>query len=256
VAFNKIALSRLKHLDNPFEILQVTGDSEPKELDKDLLKQIFKAYGETDLMDDDALHEEMIKAAIPTGGTDMKLDLATFAAALSYDIQDYDLKNEIRNTTNYDDIMLTHAGHEFVKGHEIELSRELTLADVESRRSKAASLSKSFTAPAIDSTAGTYRSKYLITLLYVAGKSPKGSLCVSTGLFLNMIALLLLRCRYTSVTISWFQDWFDQISPTGGSSCQEYVYKDSNSWSVNAGVILCETGMSILGWLLKFLYFR
>jgi hypothetical protein len=200
VAFNKLYPTvRLKHLDIPFGILQVTGDAEPKELNKDLLKKIFKAYGETDLMDDDALQDEMIEAAIPTRETDMKLDLATFAAALSYDIQDYDLKNEIRNTTNFDDIMLTQAGHEIVKQQQMELSRDLTLADVESRRSKATLLLKSFTAPAIDSTAGTYRSKYLMTMLYVTGKSQKGSLCVSTGLLLNMIAPILLRCQYSNI---------------------------------------------------------
>jgi hypothetical protein len=94
--------------------------------------------------------------------------------------------------------MLTQAGHEVVKGEEMELSGESTLEDVETRRSKEpTSLLKSFTAPNIDSTAGTYRSKFLMTLLYVTGKSPKGSLCLSTGLFLNMIAPLLLRCRYT-----------------------------------------------------------
>jgi hypothetical protein len=233
----------------------VTGVSEPKELDKDLLKQIFKAYGETDLMDDDALHEEMIKAAMPSGETDMKLDLATFAAALSNDIQDYDLKNEIRNTTNFDDIMLTQGGHEFVKGQEMELSRELTLEDVESRRSKATLLLKSFTAPAIDSTAGTYRSKYLMTLLYVTGKSPKGSFCVSTGLFLNTIAPLLLRCRYTSVIITYFA-YFGAISLNEIKTCSEYVFNDSNPWSVNAASMACETGFSIASWLLTFFIFR
>jgi hypothetical protein len=138
-----------------------------------LLRRIFNAYGESDFAEDDVLLEEMIEAAASGGDGDGDvLDLASFASALTYDITEYNTKNETFCTTNFDDVMLTQRGYEIEKGQDADLmSRELSLADVESRKSKATVLWKVFTAPAIDSTAGTQRTKSLSTILWVTGKT-------------------------------------------------------------------------------------
>lgn len=148
-----------------------------------MLRRIFNAYGESDFAEDDVLLQEMIEAAASGGGGDGDgggdvLDLASFASALSYDIKEYNTKNETFCTTNFDDVMLTQRGYEIEKGQDADLmSRELSLADVESRKSKATFLWKIFTAPAIDSTAGTQRTKSLSTILWVTGKTHSCAIC-------------------------------------------------------------------------------
>lgn len=146
----------------------VTGDATPKQLNKELLTKIFRAYGEMDLAEDEALQEQMIAAA---GQEQPLLDLATFARVLTYDIEEYDVRNELRCTTNFDDVLLIQAGKDLESKRRFDISRELTLEDVKEKKEKAAPMLTEWTAQAIDSTAGNYRNKLLIVMLSSTGKS-------------------------------------------------------------------------------------
>jgi hypothetical protein len=151
----------------------VTGDATPKQLDKGLLAKIFSAYGEMDLAKDEALQEQMIAAAYPSSQVGQEqpiLDLATFARVLTYDIKEYDVKNELRCTTNFDDVLLTQSGKDLGSTVRFDVSRELTLEVVNEKREKATPILTEWTAQAIDSTAGNYRNKLLMVMLSSTGK--------------------------------------------------------------------------------------
>ena len=155
--------------------VQVTNDRHPKKLDGELIQRIFAAYGESDLAADHELHQQMIQIAAESSNSrqsddELLLDLETFGKALTNDIQLYDIKNEARATSNLDDVLLTKGVQKIQKSDEIFASLELNLEDIEARQSKANQLVKIQTAPAIDYTAGTYRSKHLIIFLYATGK--------------------------------------------------------------------------------------
>ena len=132
-----------------------------------MLKKIFKSYGETELAEDDEALQEMVDAVVPKGTTRV-LDIATFADALTYDVKLYDLGGEIRRTTHFEDVMLTSNGREILGGDDLDANLGLTLEDIEKRKSLAVALKKKFTAPAIDSVTGSYRSKYLSVFLWVS----------------------------------------------------------------------------------------
>jgi hypothetical protein len=148
----------------------VTGSSTPPKLDCVLISKIFQAYGEMDLARDTKLHEEMIQAANPLGEDDPTLDLEAFANGLVHDIQEYDIKNEIRCTTNFDDVLLTEATQDISSGREMDPSRELTVEDVEERKKRSTPILTEWTAQAIDGTAGNVRNKYLSVMLSATGE--------------------------------------------------------------------------------------
>lgn len=104
------------------------------------------------------------------------LDQSTFSTALTDDIHLYDIRNEGRATTNLDDVLLTDGGKKVQNVCELDASRELCEEDIESRASLSTLLTIVPTAPAIDSTAGTYRSKHLIILLWATGECCSGNL--------------------------------------------------------------------------------
>jgi hypothetical protein len=159
--------------------LQVTGSSSPSLLTPSLLKQMFTAYGENELAADEALLDEMVKVAESENGM---LDTDTFATALTYDIRLYDVHNEVRLATSIDDIFLEHqiegvSGRKDVTLTEMEKQiegvsgrKDVTLTEMEENERGSLVLTEAlvtkYTAPAIDITAGTYRSKGLMVFLW------------------------------------------------------------------------------------------
>jgi len=99
-------------------ILQdVTGSTEPRPLDRQLVRDIFTAYGEDELVENDEIIDEMIAAAsvVGTGDDDVEknggvqmLDLRSFSQALTSDTRLYDVEKETQLTTFYYDCMGTH----------------------------------------------------------------------------------------------------------------------------------------------------
>ncbi len=172
----------------------MTGNQVPKELTPTLVKDILRAYGEIESADNDKLINEMVQAAAaiqPSSDTNtstssenetssadvhLQLDLNTFARALTYDLQLYDLSNEIRVSSNYDDIFFTHNDKDRIVmdddddvdvagGQDEEAVRCQKKLE---RETLSQPVIHRFTASAIDFAAGTYRSKGLTVLLWAA----------------------------------------------------------------------------------------
>jgi len=97
----------------------VTGSTDPRPLDRELIRDIFAAYGEHELVENDEVIDEMIATAAvvmteddgadleENGGVPM-LGVRSFARALTADVQLYDVEDETRLTTFYFDCMGTH----------------------------------------------------------------------------------------------------------------------------------------------------
>ena len=75
------------------------SDAKSQPLTRNLLRRIFMYYGEHDLLQDDLFIDEMIAAA---GGRELNAE--TFLHALTNDIQLYDVMNEYRFQTHYEDV--------------------------------------------------------------------------------------------------------------------------------------------------------
>jgi hypothetical protein len=124
---------------------------------------------------DGALMDEMVQAAgVDSASSGGMLDTKAFATALTYDVRLYDLRNEVRVATNMDDIFQRHRA-EGVTGCDNDASYMVTASErndvlqgQDQRELLAYSqpLNRKFTAPAIDITAGTYRSKSLMVFLW------------------------------------------------------------------------------------------
>jgi hypothetical protein len=203
----------------------VTGNSRPKLLNEQLIANLFQAYGEMDLARDTTLHKAMIHVANPSGKLNAKLDLNTFASGLTNDIEEYDVKNEARTTTNMDDVLLTRQRHEIVLDQVVVSEREMSAHDIENKKKRSTPVLTEWTAQSIDSTAGNYRNKYFMVTL------------VST------------------VMITYFAYWYHRTLFDTSKFCPEYVYDYYAPWITNAAAVGCKIGFSILAWLVTFAVF-
>jgi hypothetical protein len=134
----------------------VTGNTEPQPLTKELLKQILVFYGEIDMADDDDLMNEMIAAAYggesqDIEGKQLMLDKYTFARALTADVELYNIENENSVTTNFYDVYGSNVPQSSEEGEDDSVQRANTV----------------WTFPSIDYTADTFRSKSFVILLWV-----------------------------------------------------------------------------------------
>jgi len=77
---------------------------EPPKLTKELIRSMFAAYGEIDLVKDEVLINKMIAAAADEDGKEVVLDAKAFARALTRDIGKYNVKNDYSLTTIRDDV--------------------------------------------------------------------------------------------------------------------------------------------------------
>jgi len=80
-----------------------TGSSEPRPITKELLQTIFTRYGELELSQDEQLIEEMV-LNVSGGDENAIFDADTFARALTEDVMLYDIDNESRVSTFYEDV--------------------------------------------------------------------------------------------------------------------------------------------------------
>ena len=105
----------------------VTGDSEPKPITKELLRDIFLFYDEADVAEDDNLLEEMVLVACSgIGGNGDRvegcenggvlLDEHAFAYCLTNDIRLYDIDSEKKLSTTYFDVFQTFKSTKHVDG--------------------------------------------------------------------------------------------------------------------------------------------
>lgn len=152
----------------------MTGDRKPKPLTPALIRRILISLGETALVNNDELIEEMFVAATNEGANpNPMLDVEVFADVLTHDVRLYDIYNETRLTTNFNDVFFTD---QQVAEREDEMFSVAATSEELLRRHKenqtirekiklSEELDRVYTVPFIDTTAGTYRSKgWLVTL--------------------------------------------------------------------------------------------
>ncbi|GKY91070.1 hypothetical protein MPSEU_000079800 [Mayamaea pseudoterrestris] len=206
-----------------------TGCSAFKPLDADLLKAILISYGEDDLASNEDLIEDMLAAT--NGAT--KLDTNAFADGLTGDVQLFDINNEARLTTLYEDV--------FVAKEETEISaRRYKFGVAKSNDPESGghedgmkhngdspqqSFTRNWMAPSIDVTADLYRSKMLVVFLW------------------------------STIVISYFAYvWLGQrMRMGGGCECRGlYNYTYTGSYKENSDVIICELSVQVAKWILLF----
>ena len=224
----------------------MTGSHAPKELTPELIKRILAAYGEHSLANNDELISEMLdgatgKACIfdpaksdqskedKEAGHKPMLDVKTFAEALTYDIKLYDIRNEVRDSTNLDDIFVTDETIEqkeqemFLASNQAELDKAFDEGQgLRDRFAVSTKLERKNTLPAIDLTAETYRSKGLIVALWA------------------------------TILITYFAYFFRYDREIERVCGDEYTYEFDSPWGANQSSMICEALVSIFVWLYFF----
>jgi hypothetical protein len=178
------------------------------------------AYGEKDLVDDDELIDNMILAA--SGGKENAvLDHYTFARALSGDVQKYDISSETEVTTHYFDVFQTLYSTKSKKSgkfslcpsHQSGIPTTEVFQDEEERGrtmpngDNVREVEREFTAPSIDYTADTYRSKTFVILLWITAVNTYFAyVYASLGSFGRLdcaVAKSEFACKIGSSVIGW-----------------------------------------------------
>jgi hypothetical protein len=244
----------------------ITGDSKPKPLTIDFIKDILRMYGEYDISGSDQLVQDMMDCASKVAGSEDNddpesnqgnvrgNDLTIFNGNLlsqiaTFDVQKYDLSNENKMTTLYDDVFppqLTLRGkqnpytvtqgdtfdHNFTDSNENtnnnggqhdEFGNDLYTTKI--------ALKRKFIAPAIDVTAGTFRSKSLIVLLW-------GVAILNFCAYYLTSANGLVNAAYCT---------------NQGYGYNQTVASAGSPWVQNSPAVACDVGISVLAWLLLFL---
>lgn len=160
--------------------------------------------------------DEMLEAAMTPSGI---LHQDSFAKAMTDDIKLYDISSEARYSTNYDDVFLTRNHHEVADWSQDEENTSMTSEAIDLRKSISKTLKRRFTFPAIDNTAGTYRSKTL------------------------MVAL------WASFTVTWFGAYYSQQDDDFRGACAEFPFVYNATWDEQSGAIACTAVISIFRWL-------
>ena len=157
-----------------------TGDPNPRPLTKDLIRQILTFYGEKSVAENEGLLDDMLKAANHksnpsaeenaldvVGDALVVFDSRAFARALTQDVQLYNIENENRMTSNYDDVF-----HPFVSTKGDVQNKNLTYCprfinpfkNVEIVMEKGRLVQKVFTFAPIDYMAETFRERVITTI--------------------------------------------------------------------------------------------
>ncbi len=167
------------------------SQSQSQPLTPDLLRQIFSYYGERSLIEDDDLVDEMIRAAASYegegGGGYPVLNVDTFLHALTYDTKLYDVFNESRFQTHYEDVFglvtygksdgsISGSGNdngsdneaEGDKGFEDDSGPETVRYDLDNGKDGQGRVKRTFTFPHIDFLADGFRSRTQYAFVWVA----------------------------------------------------------------------------------------
>ena len=157
-----------------------TGDPNPRPLTKELIRQLLTFYGEKSIAEDEGLLDDMLMAANQksnpsaeenalgiVGDALVVFDCRSFARALTQDVQLYNIDNENRMTSNYDDVF-----HPFdstkgdVKNKNLTYCPRLTnpFKNVEIVTEKGRLVQKVFTFAPIDYMAETFRERVITTI--------------------------------------------------------------------------------------------
>ena len=157
-------------------------------------------------------------------GSNLTVD--TFADALTYDVNLYDIDNEMRVTTHYEDVFSTRVNSEAdVPASSSDLAGAVRGSAARERLAYSVPVEHSFMARSIDITAGMYRSKSLMVLLWAC------------------------------VLITYFTYWFNLTeNESAAVACSDagFAYAFNDPWSRNSEALFCETAFSIISWIIFF----
>lgn len=156
------------------------GSTEPQRVTPELIKAIFARYGESALMQDEELIQQMIED-VTGGNPDVLLDVDSLSRALSNDVLLYDVKKESRVSTFYEDVFGTEAELDEEKERGTENSGEASPLnkeqksggkkedDVESPKDDGEiECNNIFTFSQIDLMSDTMRSKFHLSMAYLS----------------------------------------------------------------------------------------
>ena len=209
----------------------VTGSRAPKPLTRTLVKQILQAYGETKLSENEELVRQMLQQAGASSNRRVLLDTDTFCRALTEDVQEYNVENKNKLTTNFEDVMLLNsdmpsssAESEKAAAPKFNRQRKESLTPtVFSKNTTVDDIPLVFTAPQVDNAADTYRSKPLIVFQW-------------TFFVLSFQTYLL---KYLRGDFMGLKD-----------ICDSYEF---SKYKENIGAFFCSVGLSILRWIVVML---
>lgn len=158
------------------------------------------------------------------------LSLESFSKALTADTDLYDIRNEVRLTTNCGDVFLNRNRLEdwklhddTDKGDEIQSREELAV----SRKSISTRIPRIWAAPCIDMVAGTYRNKSLFVALWAA---------------------------FTVTYLGFYQEM--GLQSLTDDVCEDEEFHYAGSWMKNSSAMYCHTGKSVTEWFVLFIYVR
>eukprot|EP00977_Amphora_coffeiformis_P018301 scaffold6378_cov176-Amphora_coffeaeformis.AAC.12 len=214
-------------------------DDEP-ELNVALIQQILRAYGEDDLAQDEALCVDML--AQMNGHSKFNAD--SLAQALTADVQLYNIENETKYSTLYQDIFGTAGRVENNTGKTLESNGDAVEKEEVVR--EAPTLKHTYTAPAIDSVAATYRSRTLLVCmwsgtLFAYFANPYG---VDTEGFCDPY-VSTLSIVSSHVCIILFSCVFRFLH-------ERYQQEIGGNWAENWDTMGCETTNAVVFWLYIF----
>ena len=169
-----------------------TGSSSLSQpLTRDLIRQIFQYYGESELVTNDELIDEMILVA--SGGEENpELNVESFLRALTDDTKLYDAGDESKFQTHYEDVFGLVTDERQNGQHRLVASDNEDNDDAEAgpydlSGSNTRPVKRIFTFPQIDFLADTFRSKaqYIFAWLgvvqfyvfYLSGSTPQVEVC-------------------------------------------------------------------------------
>jgi len=264
-----------------------TGTSSPKPLSVELLKRIFISYGEVGLANDSVLLREMVEHAASVADNDdetdmdnrsLMLDTRTFARALANDLNLYDIRNEVRLTTSYEDVFLNKDALEmaarrsaFPGGKSIGRGRPVPQDAGTSNQHQEAPNTGATSAAADEENnitpqmKNSFASQDLRERLSVVKTVPirrfmAASIDITAGLYRSQGLVVSL---WATMLITYFAYVFMASSLFGGNGgggegeeeqfCyQEYAYSLNAAWSDNRSAIGCDMFEQIAGWVLVF----
>ena len=151
--------------------LGLSSSSQP--LTRDLLRQIFTYYGERDLVQDETFLDQMIEAA-SGGDPDPHLNAETFLRGMNHDIKLYDVLNESKFQTHYEDVfgLVSYEKNHPILNHGNLERKEEDLEpdnfDLSLPTDKPSSIERVFTFPQIDFLADTFRSRTQYIFVWLA----------------------------------------------------------------------------------------
>lgn len=207
-----------------------SAHKQPK-LTTDLLRRLFQAYGEDDIANNSQLLQKMIDSCKEGDddeerGFSVRLDARAFAKGLTHDVEQLDIANEGKMTTNKDDVFLSYVVPEG-RNSETVLGIDLDATAVHKKLEDASDVETVFTFPSIDVAASTYKSKSLMVFLYA------------------------------TVLIMFFVFSYEVRTKVKRNVCSDdvrgYAYSES-PWTENGEALGCSISSNIVQWLAFFLF--